>query len=361
MSAAMKRAQAEGKDLMLNFTGSDWCHWCHVLEEEVFDTKLFKEKAPKNFVLVTLDFPADEAKQNPKLAKQNHEWLEKLGVEGFPTIVLCDAEGRPYATLGYAQGGPKPYVESLDRAVDSRKKRDRLMAEATKLKGVEKAKKLDEALSQIDRILVAQSYKPIVKEILTLASADKSLTAKYESLELVGKQRAALAEMEALAMMKESKKVRARLAEMAELFNEESEEQSEFEFMRLEVLTEVKLHDEAIEAARKMIKSNPKSFEAGMARETILENLIGLGKPDEVLESVEKWTKDADVVAAFELSVYKVDALLAMGKKTKAISVAAELSRDAKKNQELRDGYVVEWLNSFVTVSYTHLTLPTKA
>lgn len=344
ISLATKRAKADGKDLLLNFTGSDWCHWCHVLEKEVFDTRLFKETAPKDFVLVTLDFPVDEAKQNPRLAKQNHEWLERLGVGGFPTIALCDSQGRPYAMLGYQKGGPKPYMESLSRAAESRRKRDRLLAEARKLKGVEKAQKLDEALSQIDPVLVARSYKLTVDEILTLAPADGSLTKKYNRLKLIARLHAAMAELDELALVKDGEKIKARLAEAAKLFRDDSEEKVRFELRRLDVLTEAGLHDEAIDFAGKMVAKAPKSFEAEMARETILENLLHLKKFEQVLKSVAEWTRETTAFEAFSLRVYKVDALRLLDRKIESESLAAELMRDAKKNAELRESDGYDWL-----------------
>ena len=33
---AVKIAKAEGKDLLVDFTGSDWCGWCIKLHDEVF-------------------------------------------------------------------------------------------------------------------------------------------------------------------------------------------------------------------------------------------------------------------------------------------------------------------------------------
>ena len=40
---AQKVAVAEGKDLLVDFTGSDWCGWCIKLEEEVFDHAEWQE------------------------------------------------------------------------------------------------------------------------------------------------------------------------------------------------------------------------------------------------------------------------------------------------------------------------------
>jgi len=54
-------AEAEGKAVMINFTGSDWCGWCIKLKKEVFSQSEFLTYARQNLVLVELDFPKRKA------------------------------------------------------------------------------------------------------------------------------------------------------------------------------------------------------------------------------------------------------------------------------------------------------------
>ena len=53
---AIATAKADGKDLLLLYTGSDWCPPCKKLEEEVFGQDEFLTEAKRNFVFVILDF-----------------------------------------------------------------------------------------------------------------------------------------------------------------------------------------------------------------------------------------------------------------------------------------------------------------
>ena len=55
--AAQLLANKTDKDLLLSFSGSDWCPWCQKLDKEVFSQDLFKQSAPKNYILLILDFP----------------------------------------------------------------------------------------------------------------------------------------------------------------------------------------------------------------------------------------------------------------------------------------------------------------
>lgn len=108
--AAKKQAAAEKKDILVDFTGSDWCGWCIKLDKEVFSTPAFK--AQKDFVLVSLDFPRRKEIPADQKAK-NEALMRQWGVQGFPTIVLTNAAGEPYATTGYQPGGPEKYLPHL--------------------------------------------------------------------------------------------------------------------------------------------------------------------------------------------------------------------------------------------------------
>jgi thioredoxin-related protein len=110
--AARKRAAAENKDLFLNFSGSDWCGWCQALDKEVFSEKLFINEAKKYFVFVLLDFPQSK-KQSEEIRTQNSRLAQRYRVDGFPTIILADAAGKPYAETGYQKGGPMVYLQHL--------------------------------------------------------------------------------------------------------------------------------------------------------------------------------------------------------------------------------------------------------
>jgi thioredoxin-related protein len=109
---AQKKAAAEGKDLFINFTGSDWCGWCIRLDKEVFSKPLFIYEAQKRFVFVYVDFPRNQ-KQSNTLKAQNEKLAQRYEVQGFPTIILAQADGQPYAQTGYEEGGPMAYLEQL--------------------------------------------------------------------------------------------------------------------------------------------------------------------------------------------------------------------------------------------------------
>jgi len=111
---AVEVAKKENKNLLVDFTGSDWCGWCIKLHDEVFDHKAFLDAAQKEYVLVALDFPrSDELKAKVPNPERNNELKNKYGVRGFPTILLLTPEGELIGQTGYQRGGPEKYVAHL--------------------------------------------------------------------------------------------------------------------------------------------------------------------------------------------------------------------------------------------------------
>lgn len=113
-AAALARATAEKKTVLLNFTGSDWCIWCHRLRDEVFVQKPFGDYAREHLVLVEVDFPRRKALPE-KLQARNDALSEQFKVEGYPTIILVDGSGNELGRTGYMQGGAKTFVRELKR------------------------------------------------------------------------------------------------------------------------------------------------------------------------------------------------------------------------------------------------------
>ncbi|NNJ26803.1 thioredoxin family protein [Alienimonas chondri] len=112
LAAAKQTAEAENKDLLLLFTGSDWCPPCMALEKEVF-AKSPASRLQDDFVPVLLDFPMQKP-QAPEIVARNEEIQESFGVTGYPTVLLVSASGEQYAELHYeeryASGGPAAFL-----------------------------------------------------------------------------------------------------------------------------------------------------------------------------------------------------------------------------------------------------------
>jgi thioredoxin-related protein len=111
--AAKQKAAAEGKDLLIDFSGSDWCYWCKKLDGEVFSKAEFINEAGRHYVFVMIDFPRDKSGQSSQLQAQNKQLAEQFKIQGYPTVILAKADGTQYAQTGYQEGGPEAYLAHL--------------------------------------------------------------------------------------------------------------------------------------------------------------------------------------------------------------------------------------------------------
>jgi protein disulfide-isomerase len=111
---AQQQAKMNNKLLLLDFTGSDWCGWCIKLRREVFSKPEFERYATKNLILMEVDFPRGK-EQTGSVRLQNERLAQLYGVEGFPTIIVLNPEGKKVGELGYIEGGPSAFIAELEK------------------------------------------------------------------------------------------------------------------------------------------------------------------------------------------------------------------------------------------------------
>ncbi len=119
--AALKLAKSKNLPLFLNFTGSDWCVWCKLMQEKVFSQKEWNEYAKDNLVLVTLDFPKDQSIVPEKYKSRNQALQAEMGVRGYPSFILLDSDGK--TKLGQLSAGqdktPENFIGEVNQAMRS--------------------------------------------------------------------------------------------------------------------------------------------------------------------------------------------------------------------------------------------------
>lgn len=115
LDAAKVVAEKEGKNIILVFSGSDWCAPCIKLEKNIWDSAAFKAEAVSNWVLVKADFPKKKANALPEAQqKQNAALSEKYNREGtFPLVVLMDKNGKALGKTTYKNITPQEYIALL--------------------------------------------------------------------------------------------------------------------------------------------------------------------------------------------------------------------------------------------------------
>jgi thioredoxin-related protein len=117
LNAAKEQAKKENKAVLIDFTGSEWCGFCKKLKAAVFDKADFQKFAEKNFVLVELDYPPFVKKKVPAAVQKDNEKLrQKFNVEGYPTVVVLDSNGKELGRLeGYEGDDVAGYLKRLEK------------------------------------------------------------------------------------------------------------------------------------------------------------------------------------------------------------------------------------------------------
>jgi thioredoxin-related protein len=175
LDAALTRAKANGKDVLVTFTGSDWCAPCKQLAKEVFTVEAFTKVAGERYELVVIDSPRKAGALDPATKARNEALRERFAVNSWPTVFLVDAEGRPFArTKDYRPGGPAKYLAHLQELQAAKAVRDAALAKAKDAKGAERASLLDQALRACGEFVPIGPYEALVDDLLAADPKDET-------------------------------------------------------------------------------------------------------------------------------------------------------------------------------------------
>lgn len=117
---AQEEARAQQKQILLNFSGSDWCAPCILMKREVFEKEAFQHFANENLILVRADFPRNKKNQlDPAQKTHNEKLAERYNPQGkFPLTLLLDAEGNVNQSWdGYQNETSEEFVSLLEKAL----------------------------------------------------------------------------------------------------------------------------------------------------------------------------------------------------------------------------------------------------
>lgn len=148
LDAARTRAAAEGKSVLIDFTGSDWCGYCIQLKKNVFDTPEFEAFAKDKFLFVEIDVPQNVSRIGEELYNKNQQLCKQYKIAGFPTIMLMTPEG--YVIGGFVGGANMARVKDCLNTAQANAEK---VVAAQKLQGSEKAKLLAEVHASLARDL----------------------------------------------------------------------------------------------------------------------------------------------------------------------------------------------------------------
>ncbi len=118
--AAKTLAKEKNLPILINFTGSDWCGWCKLMDKAVFAKADWMAFAKENLVLVYIDFPRDKTLVPMNFVARNQKLSDSFGVQGYPTYILLAANGETrLGQLGASQKAtPESFIADVKKLTD---------------------------------------------------------------------------------------------------------------------------------------------------------------------------------------------------------------------------------------------------
>ncbi|MFV8372004.1 thioredoxin family protein [Flavobacterium sp. LB2P74] len=112
---ARSKALQENKNILLVFSGSDWCAPCIKLENTIWKSEEFKKEAEQKWVIYKADFPKKKVNQlASELSESNKKLAEQYNKSGnFPLVLLLDKTGSVLGITGFKNTSPSKYIELI--------------------------------------------------------------------------------------------------------------------------------------------------------------------------------------------------------------------------------------------------------
>lgn len=113
--AAVQKAKAENKFVLLEFTGSDWCPPCMKLRQEAIMQPAFQDYVKSNLIFLEVDQPR-KTELPPAVGATNDILMGQFNIEAFPTLILVNGKGQTvWKNEGYIEGGPSAVISEIEQ------------------------------------------------------------------------------------------------------------------------------------------------------------------------------------------------------------------------------------------------------
>ena len=113
---AKKLASDKGRNIVLVFSGSDWCAPCIKLDNQIWRSPEFINYSKDNFILLRADFPKKRAntlsKEQQNINNNLAEIYNKQGL--FPFVAVLNKNGVVLGNTGYKNVSPTEYIAILN-------------------------------------------------------------------------------------------------------------------------------------------------------------------------------------------------------------------------------------------------------
>jgi thioredoxin-related protein len=112
---AKTQAMNDNKNILLVFSGSDWCAPCIKLDKTVWQSEEFKKESESKWVIYRADFPKKKVNQlDSALTESNKKLAAQYNAEGyFPLVLLLDKTGTVLGVDGYKNISAAAYIQLI--------------------------------------------------------------------------------------------------------------------------------------------------------------------------------------------------------------------------------------------------------
>lgn len=174
LDIAKETAQKENKDILINFSGSDWCGYCIKLDKNVFTKPGIMEKISETFIPVIIDAPQDRSKLSAKARMVNEKLAQNYQVDGFPTLLLCKSDGTEYVRTSFREMNAEEYVSHLLELRQKFHKLDEKLQSAMQETEENRLKALDSILKELKiTTLTEERFAEYRNEIVRIGNESK--------------------------------------------------------------------------------------------------------------------------------------------------------------------------------------------
>ena len=200
LEAAKAQAAQQGKDILVNFTGSDWCGYCIRMRKDVLEQPEFDTYAADKFVLLEIDIPRSPLPPEERERRMNI--CRQYDVTGFPTFLVLNASGD---VLGGFTGG-RPDVNTTAAVLEPARERGRQLAAARALTGTDRARAIYEI------------YQHYPKNFKKAAIALQNEISEYDPQDTLGVRELVTADKQMQELMSEVRAYHRNFQKQTEIF-----------------------------------------------------------------------------------------------------------------------------------------------
>lgn len=327
LDKACQQARAAKKDVLLIFSGSQWHQNSKDFEAKVLKAEKFVEATSKDFVQALIEIPPTREEAHQELL----DFDKTYQFRSIPTLILTDAQGRPYGNTIPAQDEElDKFIARLGELRKIRVERDKDFEAAQKAQGKEKAELIVKALKSLPQETIGAFYEA---ELVMIEKADPKNETGYageiRKAQAIAQEQARYNEL--FSGRKYDEIIKTSQAEVAKLQGEDAQRVKLYE---VKALYAQRKYEEALREVNVLEKMAPDS-ELGKRSAQFSSQIQGaIEREKRMKEAAEKRKQPVvskPVAIVTDIKLLQADAKKAEGDLAKALETEKALTKEKEE------------------------------